>query len=100
MAKIIECISGIDGNGYQYMMGWRAPLWLDANGLRNGPAWALRLYHNKNRSELETFIWVRGVPRNGKTVAVFKDEIIAESEVPALLEKYGIPYVEVEDGKA
>lgn len=81
-------VSGIDGNGYQYMSGMLEPERLDDHGLRVGKAFSVDLYHKQQKSELCTFNWVHGCPKNWEVIAVFRDEIICESEIPGLLKRY------------
>lgn len=81
-------VSGIDGNGHQSMSGMLEPERLDKYGFREGKAFHVGLYHKQQKSELSTFNWVHGGPQNGNVIAMIKDEIIGESEIPALLEKY------------
>ena len=83
-------VSGIDGNGYQYISGMLEPERLDSNGFRVGKAFSVDIYHSKNESSLWTFQWVGGAPRNWTHIKTFRDEIIGENEVPALLKKYGL----------
>ena len=83
-------VSGIDGNGYQYISGMLEPERLDSNGFRVGKAFSVEIYHDKNESSLWTFQRVGGAPRNWTRIKTFRDEIIELSEVPALLEKYGL----------
>lgn len=83
-------VSGIDGNGYQYISGMLEPERLDSNGFRVGKAFSVEIYHDKNESSLWTFQRVGGAPRNWTHIKTFRDEIIELSEVPALLKKYGL----------
>lgn len=83
-------VSGIDGNGYQYISGMLEPERLDSNGFRVGKAFSVEIYHDKNESSLWTFQRVGGTPRNWMHIKTFHDEIIGENEVPALLKKYGL----------
>ena len=83
-------VSGIDGNGYQYISGMLEPERLDSNGFRVGKAFSVDIYHDKNESSLWTFQWVGGAPHNWTHIKTFRDEIIGLSEVPALLKKYGL----------
>ena len=83
-------VSGIDGNGYQYISGMLEPERLDSNGFRVGKAFSVEIYHNKNESSLWTFQRVGGAPRNWTHIKTFRDEIIELSEVPTLLKKYGL----------
>lgn len=83
-------VSGIDGNGYQYISGMLEPERLDSNGFRVGKAFSVDIYHSKNESSLWTFQWVGGAPRNWTHIKTFRDEIIGENEVQALLKKYGL----------
>ena len=83
-------VSGIDGNGYQYMTGMLEPERLDSNGLRWGKAFDIGLDHAKQRTTISKFRWISGVPRFFETVAVLKGEIVTESEVSYLLEKYNL----------
>ena len=83
-------VSGIDGNGYQYISGMLEPERLDSNGFRVGKAFSVEIYHDKNESSLWTFQRVGGAPRNWTHIKTFRDEIIGLSEVPALLKKYGL----------
>lgn len=83
-------VSGIDENGYQYISGMLEPERLDSNGFRVGRAFSVEIYHDQNESSLWTFHWVGGAPRNWTYIKTFRDEIIGESEVPALLKKYGL----------
>lgn len=57
-------VSGIDGNGYQYISGMLEPERLDSNGFRVGKAFSVDIYHSKNESSLWTFQWVGGALRN------------------------------------
>ena len=43
-------VSGIDGNGYQYISGMLEPERLDSNGFRVGKAFSVEIYHDKNES--------------------------------------------------
>ncbi len=83
-------VSGIDGNGYQYISGMLEPERLDSLGRREGKAFSVEIYHDKNESSLWTFQRVGGAPRNWTHIKTFRDEIIELSEVPALLKKYGL----------
>lgn len=83
-------VSGIDSNGYQYISGMLEPERLDSNGFRVGRAFSVEIYHDKNESSLWTFYWCGGAPRNWTYIKTFRGEIIDESEVPALLKKYGL----------
>ena len=83
-------VSGIDGNGYQYISGMLEPERLDSNGFRVGKAFSVEIYHDRNESSLWTFQRVGGAPRNWTHIKTFRDEIIGLSEVPALLKKYGL----------
>ncbi len=83
-------VSGIDGNGYQYISGMLEPERLDSNGFRVGKAFSVEIYHDKNESSLWTFQRVGGAPRNWTHIKTFRDEIVDLSEVPALLKKYGL----------
>ena len=46
-------VSGIDGNGYQYISGMLEPERLDSNGFRVGKAFSVEIYHDKNESRSE-----------------------------------------------
>ena len=83
-------VSGIDGNGYQYMTGMLEPERLDSHGLRFGKAFDIGLYHKQQKTTINRFVWLGGAPHNFETVAVIKGEIAVESEVPVLLKKYGL----------
>ena len=83
-------ISGIDGNGFQYISGMLEPERLDSNGFRIGKAFSVEIYHGKNESSLWTFQWIGGVPHNWTRIKTFRAEIIELSEVPELLKKYGL----------
>ena len=83
-------VSGVDGNGYQYISGMLEPERLDSNGFRIGKAFIIEIYHGKNESSLWTFQWVGGAPRDWTHIKTFRGEIIAPSEVPALLKKYNL----------
>lgn len=83
-------VSGIDGNGYQYMDGMLEPERLDSRGYRCGKAFNIGLDHAKQMTTINRFVWVGGGPRNFETIAVLKREIVAESEVPGLLKKYSL----------
>ena len=83
-------VSGIDGNGYQYMTGMLEIERLDSHGLRFGKAFNIGLDHKKQKTTISRFVWLGGVPHNFETVAVIKNEILTESEVPDLLKKYGL----------
>lgn len=83
-------VSGIDGNGYQYMTGMLEPEWLDSHGLRCGKAFNIGLDHAKQRTTINRFAWLCGAPHNFETVAVLKGEIVGESEVADLLKKYDL----------
>ncbi len=83
-------VSGIDGNGYQYISGMLEPERLDYLGRREGKAFSVEIYRTKNESSLWTFDRVGGGPRNWTHIKTFRDEIIAPSEVPALLKKYNL----------
>lgn len=40
-------VSGIDGNGFQYISGMLEPERLDSNGFRIGKAFSVEIYHGK-----------------------------------------------------
>ena len=63
---------------------------LDSNGFRIGKAFSVEIYHGKNESSLWTFQWIGGAPHNWTHIKTFRDEIIGENEVPALLKKYNL----------
>lgn len=48
-------VSGIDGNGFQYISGMLEPERMDSNGFRIGKAFSVEIYHGKNESSLWTF---------------------------------------------
>lgn len=81
-------VSGIDGNGFQYMCGMLEPERLDVHGLRCGKAFSIDLYHKQQKTQLCTFDWIGGVPHNYKVIAELRGEILAESEIPGILEKF------------
>lgn len=81
-------VSGIDGNGQQYMTGMLEPERLDSHNLRIGKAFSINMNHKKQCTELYLFNWISGTPHDWKLIATFKDEIISESEVPTILKKY------------
>ena len=83
-------VSGIDGNGYQYMSGMLEPERLDSNGSREGRAFSVGLDHVKQTSTISRFTWINGGPHLWETIATIKGEIVAECEVPGLLKKYGL----------
>lgn len=83
-------VSGIDGNGFQYISGMLEPERLDSNGFRIGKAFSIEIYHGKNESSLWTFQWIGGAPHNWTHIKTFRAEIIELSEVPELLKKYGL----------
>lgn len=83
-------VSGIDGNGFQYIDGMLEPERLNERGVRIGKAFTIQLYHNQQKTQIFTFDWVNGAPKNHNLVAELKGEIIAEIEVPGLLKKYNI----------
>lgn len=83
-------VSGIDGNGLQYISGMLEPERLDDRNLQNGKAFCFDIFHPKNKTELWTFEWAHGAPTDHKQIATFKDEIITESEIEAILTKYGL----------
>lgn len=83
-------VSGIDGNGYQYMTGMLEPIRLDSNGLLEGRAFDIGLYHAKQITTISRFAWIHGAPHSWDTIATLKGEIVTESEVPDLLKKYGL----------
>ena len=83
-------ISGIDGNGFQYISGMLEPERLDSNGFRIGKAFSVEIYHGKNESSLWTFQWIGGAPHNWTPIKKIPGEIIGENEVPALLKKYNL----------
>lgn len=45
-------VSGIDGNGFQYISGMLEPERRDSNGFRIGKAFSVEIYHGKNESSL------------------------------------------------
>ena len=83
-------VSGIDGNGFQYISGMLEPERLDSNGFRIGKAFSVEIYHGKNESSLWTFQWIGGAPHNWTRIKTFRAEIIELSEGPELLKKYGL----------
>ena len=91
-------VSGVDGNGYQYISGMLEPERLDSLGRCEGKAFSVEIYHTKNESSLWTFERVGGGPRNWTHIKTFRDEIIDLSEVPALLKKYNLISEEEHDG--
>lgn len=81
-------VSGIDGNGQQYMTGMLESERLDNHGLRYGKAFRIGIDHVKQKTTILSFYWIFGVPQNFKNVVTLKNEIIAECEVEKLLKKY------------
>ena len=88
--------SGVDGNGYEYISFMLEPERVGENGLRYGKAVRIDIDNKRQKTTVSIFDWVRGCPRNFKTVCVLKDEIIGDVEVPGLMERLGIEVKEAQ----
>ena len=82
--------SGIDGNGNEYITFLLAPERLDKHGLRCGPAIHIGIDNKHSRTDVYKFHWISGAPRQFEHILTLKGETIADSEVPAIMDKVGI----------
>lgn len=84
-------ISNIDGNGQQYIWIYLEEEKVNERGLLSGfKACNIELNHNKQTSTVNEFYYSNGVPRFVRTVKVYKNEIIAPSEVERVLRECGL----------
>ena len=82
--------SGIDSNGLEYICFMIEPERLDGYGLRNARAVNIIIDNLRQRTTVYTFNWVHGTPHDFVKVKTLTDEIITDSEVPALMKRLGI----------
>lgn len=84
-------ISNIDGNGQEYIWIYLEEEKVNERGLLSGfKACNIELNHNKQTSTVNEFYYSNGVPRFVRTVKVYKNEIIAPSEVERVLRECGL----------
>ena len=66
------------------------PETLDGHGMRVGRAVHIDIDNRKQKTTIYAFRWFHGAPRDWEEIATLKDEVIGDSEVPALMERFGI----------
>jgi len=89
---MIKIKSQIDKDGYQYFTGACEEYKIDDNGLQDGMAWEIEIFHAQGLSRVRTFKWERGVPVDFKTIKIFK-EILTEQELESALRKCKVEYI-------
>lgn len=88
--------SKIDGNGHEYISFMTQPEALDERGMRVGKAVSIGIDHQRQKTTISSFMWIHGAPQAWKTIATM-DEVICETEVPAIMERLGIVFAEKEE---
>lgn len=83
-------VSGIDGNGFQYISGMLEPPCIDKYGFPNGRAFCINIEHVKQKTTIMRNRWISGGPKEFEVIATLKDEIIDACEVESLLKKYNL----------
>jgi hypothetical protein len=87
----ISSISNIDGNGQQYI--W---VHLEEEKVNERNLWSrfkacsIELNHKKQISTVNEFFYFNGVPQFIRTMKIYKNEIISESEVERVLKECGL----------
>ena len=83
--------SEIDGNGEQYFCGMLEEPKLNSRGLWDGcMAFNITNNHKRQTATIYTFMWKDGAPWNWKVIKTIRGEVIGESEIGAVLQKYGV----------
>ena len=84
-------IGNIDGNGQQYIWVHLEEEKVNERDLWSGfKACSIELNHKKQISTVNEFYYSNGVPQFIRTVKVYKNEIISESEVKRVLKECGL----------
>ena len=87
----ISSISNIDGNGQQYIWVHLEEEKANERNLWSGfKACSIELHHKKQISTVNEFFYFNGVPQFIRTVKIYKNEIISESEVERVLKECGL----------
>lgn len=83
--------SEIDGNGEQYFCGMLEGPKFNSRGLWDGcMAFNITNNHKRQTATISTFMWKDGVPWSWKEIKTIRGEVIGESEIAAVLLKYGV----------
>ena len=83
--------SQIDSNGEQYFCGMLEEPKFNSRGLWDGcMAFNITNNHKKQTATISTFMWRNGAPWNWKEIKTLRGEVIGESEIEAVLKKYGV----------
>ena len=83
--------SKIDGNGEEYFYGMLEDPKFNSRGLWDGcMAFDITNNHKKQTATIYTFMWRDGAPWNWKEIKTIRGEVIGESEIEAVLKKYGV----------
>ena len=84
-------IGNIDGNGQQYIWVHLEEEKVNERDLWSGfKACSIELNHKNQISTVNEFYYSNGVPQFIRTVKVYKNEIISESEVERVLKECGL----------
>lgn len=86
--------SGVDGNGIEYITFLLEPERLSAYGFREGKAIHVEIDNNRQKTTIFRFDWINGGPKNFQEIAVLKDEIVCDEEIPGLMKRLGIELVQ------
>ena len=90
-------ISQIDGNGQQYIWVHLEEEKINERGLYHGfKACSIEINHIKQTSTVNEYFYSRGAPQFIRTVRVYKNEIISESELERILKECGLYTKEAE----
>ena len=83
--------SEIDANGEQYFCGMLEEPKLNSRGLWDGCiGFDITNNHRRQTAKISTFMWKDGAPWNWKVIKTIRGEVIGESEIRAVLQKYGV----------
>ena len=85
--------SGVDGNGRESISFMLEPERLSAYGLREGKAILIEIDNRRQKSTIFRFDWIGGGPKNFQEIAVMKDNVIGDAEIPALMKQLGIELI-------
>ena len=85
--------SGVDGNGFESISFMMEPERLSEYGLREGKAVKIEIDNKRQKSTVFRFDWIGGGPKNFQEIAVLKDEIVCDDEIPGLMKRLGIELV-------
>ena len=96
--------SAPDGNGMEFISFMTAPPQLNENDLVKGMGIMILINNKRQTTEVYRCRWERGAPQVLRHLLTLNDEVLTDTEIPALMKRLGIEIEEageeaLKDGK-